>query len=223
MRPWPLEGSEIIMAQGKQAKVLTEVQVKTVLLHLEHHGRYPDRDRVMVLLSLKAGLRAKEIAGLTWGMVTDVNGDLGEAIALPNSASKGKGGGRTIPLNGELRAALVALKDRAASGSCAGSAEPRGRDLVGPDLPVIHSERRSGYSAAAVAVWFHRLYSDLGFSGASSHSGRRTFITKAAKKIVEAGGSLRDVQELAGHASLATTQRYIQGDTEAKRKVVALI
>ena len=63
----------------------------------------------------------------------------------------------------------------------------------------------------------------LGFSGASSHSGRRTFITKAAKEIVEAGGSLRDVQELAGHASLATTQRYIQGDTEAKRKVVALI
>ncbi len=53
-----------------------------------------------------------EIAGLTWGMVTDANGELGEAIALPNSASKGKGGGRTISLNPELRAALVALKDR---------------------------------------------------------------------------------------------------------------
>jgi integrase/recombinase XerD len=167
----------------------------------------------MVLLSLKAGLRAK-IAGLTWGWVTDVNGEVGDVIALPNSASKGKGGGRTIPLNAELRATLVALKDRV-------SQERRGRDLVGPDLPVIHSERRRGYSAAAVAVWFHRLYSD--FSGASSHSGRRTFITKAAKKIVEAGGSLRDVQELAGHAGLATTQRYIQGDTDAKRKVVALI
>ncbi len=67
---------------------------------------------------------------------------------------------------------------------------------------------------------FHRLYQDLGFSGASSHSGRRTFITRIAKKIVEAGGSLRDVQELAGHASLATTQRYIQGDSAAKRHVV---
>jgi integrase len=72
-------------------------------------------------------------------------------------------------------------------------------------------------------VWFHRLYADLGFTGASSHSGRRTFITRAAKKIVEAGGSLRDVQELAGHSSLATTQRYIQGDTDAKRKVVGMI
>lgn len=54
-------------------------------------------------------------------------------------------------------------------------------------------------------------------------SGRRTFITQAARKIIQCGGSLRDVQELAGHASLATTQRYIAGDAEAKRRVVALI
>jgi integrase/recombinase XerD len=75
----------------------------------------------------------------------------------------------------------------------------------------------------ATTVWFARLYEALGFVGASSHSGRRTFITKAARKIVEAGGSLRDVQELAGHSSLATTQRYIAGDAEAKRRVVALV
>ena len=125
------------MAQGKQAKVLSEAQAKAVLRHVEDHGRYPDRDKVMVLLSLKAGLRAKEIAELTWGMITDANGELGDAIALPNSASKGKGGGRTIPLNAELRAALATLKARAAHGSW-------GRDLVRPDLPVIHGERRKG-------------------------------------------------------------------------------
>jgi integrase/recombinase XerD len=204
------------VAQGKQAKVLTEAQAKAVLRHLDHHGRYPQRDRVMVLLSLKAGLRAKEIACLTWGMVTDANGEVGDAIALPNVASKGKGGGRTIPLNNELREALVALRVVAARGRW-------GKDLIGPGLPIIHSERRKGYSAAAVAVWFHRLYTELGFTGASSHSGRRTFITRAAKRAVEAGGSLRDVQQLAGHSSLATTQRYIEGDTEAKRKLVNLI
>jgi integrase len=77
-------------------------------------------------------------------------------------------------------------------------------------------------SAGAVQVWFHRLYASLGFAGASSHSGRRTFVTRCAKNIIAAGGSLRDVQELAGHASLATTQRYIQGDTDAKRRVVDL-
>jgi integrase/recombinase XerD len=72
-------------------------------------------------------------------------------------------------------------------------------------------------------VWFGRLYRKLGFTGASSHSGRRTFITQAARKIIQCGGSLRDVQELAGHASLATTQSYIAGDAEAKRRVVALV
>ncbi len=58
----------------------------------------------------------------------------------------------------------------------------------------------SGLSAASVAVWFHRLYSGIGLAGCSSHSGMRTFITQAARKIVEAGGPLRDVQQLAGHA-----------------------
>ena len=78
-------------------------------------------------------------------------------------------------------------------------------------------------SGASVAVWFHRLYSDLGLEGCSSHSGRRTFVTRAAKKCIEAGGSLRDVQQLAGHSHLATTQRYIEGDSEAKRRLVSMI
>jgi len=71
-----------------------------------------------------------------------------------------------------------------------------------------------------IAVWFHRLYNRLGLKGASSHSGRRTFVTEFAKTIVAHGGSLRDVQQLAGHASLATTQRYIEGNSDAKRAAV---
>jgi hypothetical protein len=91
----------------------------------------------------------------------------------------------------------------------------RTRVFCASALPVV-------VTLASPMVWFHRPYQDLGFAGASSHSGRRTFITRTAKKIVEAGGSLRDVQELAGHTSLSTTQRYIQGDTAAKRRVVDL-
>jgi integrase/recombinase XerD len=161
----------------------------------------------MILLSVRAGLRAKEIADVTWGMVTDAEGDVGSALHLSNGASKGKNGGRVVPLNKELRAALIALKAK--------------RNVEAGDR-IIHSERDLGMSAGAVQVWFHRLYNDLGFEGASSHSGRRTFVTRCARNIVAAGGSLRDVQELAGHASLATTQRYIQGDTAAKRRVVDL-
>ena len=75
----------------------------------------------------------------------------------------------------------------------------------------------------AVAMWFQRLYETLGFEDCFSHSGRRTFITKAARKVSEASGSLRGVQQLAGHSSLQTTQRYVEGDTYAKRKLVNLI
>jgi integrase/recombinase XerC len=198
------------MAKGlaKQAKVLTEGQIRAALSAVARR-RYPERDRAMVLLSVRAGLRAKEIAMVTWGMVCDADGDVGDALHLTNKASKGENGGRAVPLNKELRAALVALKAT--------------RNAPEPSEHIIHSERDLGMSANAVTVWFHRLYASLGFAGASSHSGRRTFVTRCAKKIVEAGGSLRDVQELAGHASLATTQRYIQGDSAAKRKVVDLL
>ena len=196
--------------QGRQAKILSDAQVRAALGHVDSVSRYPERDRVMILLSVKAGLRAKEIACLTWSMVTDAQGELGDAIHLPNSASKGKNGGRTVPLNPALREALEVLRAK------------RG-DEAAPQSRIIHSERGDGYSAAGMQVWFARLYGALGFDGASSHSGRRTFITKAAKRIVEAGGSLRDIQELAGHSSLATTQRYIQGDSRAKQNVVRMI
>jgi integrase/recombinase XerC len=74
-----------------------------------------------------------------------------------------------------------------------------------------------------VRLWFHRLSTALKMDGCASHSGRRTFIPRAARTVSQVGGSLRDVQELAGHTSLAMTQRSIEGDTEAKRKLVALL
>src|SRR5262249_7889989 len=97
-----------IVGQGKQAKVLTDSQIKAVLAAVEDR-RYPLRDRVMVLLSIRAGLRVKEIAMIRWSMVTDAEGHVGDALHLPNKASKGKNGGRTVPLRAELRDALQKL------------------------------------------------------------------------------------------------------------------
>lgn len=196
------------MALGTQAKIISDKQVRAVLAELDTR-RYPFRDRVMFMFSLKAGMRAKEIACVTWGMVTDAEGEIADVIALENRAAKGKSG-RVIPMHSDLKAALIALR------------QERG-DKVRPDLPVTHSERDRGLSPGAIAVWFHRLYFGLGMVGCSSHSGRRTFITRAARKIGEVGGSLRDIQQLAGHSSLGTTARYIEGDHDAQRKLVALI
>jgi integrase/recombinase XerC len=196
------------MPQGRQAKILNPRQETAILRYLET-TRYPERNRVIFLLSLKAGMRAREIAAVTWAMVTDGEGQVGDAIALENRASKGQSG-RLIPLHPLLRAALLELHQR------------RG-DLVRPERAVVYSERGLAMSAATVRLWFHRLYNTLNMTGCSSHSGRRTFITRAARKVSEVGGSIRDVQQLAGHASMQTTQRYIDGDADAKRKLVYLL
>src|SRR5438105_12787892 len=113
--------------QGKQAKIVSPTQERAILGYLVT-TRYPARDRVMFLLSMKAGLRAKEMASLTWAMVTDAQGQVAEVLHVPNRASKGKTGGRTIPLHPDLQAALVTLQTA------------RG-DMATPERPILFSER----------------------------------------------------------------------------------
>ena len=196
------------MSLGKQAKTLTKPQIDAVLGYLTN-TRYPVRDRVIFLLSVKAGLRAKEIASLTWSMVTDAEGVLTDVISLTDIASKGRGG-RVIPINKDLKAALVALKDGADKASR-------------PSSYVVTTERAGRTSSYAIVNKFAAWYRALGFNGASSHSGRRTAITAWARRISTVGGSLRDVQLLAGHSALSTTQRYIESDGLAQRRVVEMV
>ena len=85
---------------------------------------------------------------------------------------------------------------------------------------IIKSQNGEGMNAQVVTNWFFNLYRELGFDGCSSHSGRRTAITRWARRISSVGGSMRDVQSLARHSSLAMTQRYIEVSEDACRKVV---
>jgi integrase/recombinase XerD len=190
---------------GKQAKILSQQHVEDLLLFADT-TRHPLRNRVIILLSLKAGLRAAEIANLTWDMVQTPAGELGHTIELRDAAAK-MGHGRIIPLQNDLRNAMLAWRQ------------------ISPTRcgPVIRSERGRKMTALSIVVWFHRAYTRLGLEGCSSHSGRRTFITRAARLAHKAGGSLRDVQLLAGHSSIQTTQRYIDGDSDVQRRLVALL
>lgn len=192
---------------GRQAKTLTSSQVRAVILHLAG-TRNPIRNRLIFLLSVKAGLRAKEIAELTWRMVTDAQGGITREIRLENTASKGNSGG-VIALNSDLADALKEWRKRCW--------------VTDGNGKVITTERAKTTSSQMIVNLFREWYQDLGFEGCSSHSGRRTFITSAAKKISLVGGSLRDVQALARHSSLSMTQRYIEADVDAQRKVVELI
>ena len=195
------------MSLGRQAKTLSKAQIEAVVGYL-NSTRYPLRNRVILFLSVKAGLRAKEIANLTWPMVTDSSGYVGDFIRLENRASKGKFGGRVIPINAALKEVLEELH--------------RKKWLADRGY-VIRTERSNRISPQAIVNLFSKWYAAVGFQGCSSHSGRRTFITNAARRISTVGGSLRDVQLLAGHTNLRTTQGYIEGDGEAQQRIVQVI
>jgi integrase len=195
---------ELIQMAGKQAKILSNDQLSDLLLYASC-TRHPDRNRLIAVLSAKAGLRAGEIANLTWAMVLGPGGEVGSAIELRDHAAKNQRG-RRIPVHPDLRQALMTW-----------------RPMTDGTGPVIRSERGHAMRPVSIVIWFARAYRAIGLEGCSSHSGRRTFITRAARLVHKAGGSLRDVQLLAGHQSIQTTQRYIDGDTDAQRKLVSLI
>ncbi len=188
---------------GRQAKTITPTMLRRMLAHVGS-TTFTARDRVIILLSVKAGLRACEIARLDWSMVLDARGQVASFIEVRDAIAKMRGG-RRVPLHDDLRRALIKLKSR--------------RAVSGP---VIRSARGGSMQPNSIVNWFVALFDELGFEGCSSHSGRRTFITNAARNAHRAGCSLRDVQLIAGHKSIVVTQAYIDGQTLAQRRLVAL-
>ena len=179
----------------KQARTLDDRRVASCLKSVAN-----ETEKAMILLSIKAGLRAAEIADLTWDRI-DFEGN----ILLLTETKGGKP--RSLPINAQLREALLALYAHR------GKSE---RVIIGPFGRPL--------SANSVAQWFRGFYVNrMGWEGFSSHSGRRTFVTKAARAIIEAGGTLKDVQSMVGHADMKTTSRYIDTNEDAQKRVVDMI
>ncbi|HUQ35574.1 MAG TPA: site-specific integrase [Aestuariivirga sp.] len=191
--------------KGRPAKVLGVTAMRQAM-SIAGRQKLGLRNKAIILLSFKAGLRAGEIAALRWEMLLDATGRVGRFIELPARVAK-KGSGRRIPISPELLAVLGQLL----------------RERHTHEGPVIRSSRGRHMTAKAVVNWFTALYRNAGLEGCSSHSGRRTFVTRAARLITRAGGSLRDVQQLAGHRSIQTTQGYIEGDAQAQHRLVRMI
>ncbi|SDG91911.1 tyrosine-type recombinase/integrase [Pelagibacterium luteolum] len=192
----------------KQAKVLTEQELKRVLVVCEsmQNGK---RNRIAVLLSHYAGLRVGEIASLKWVDVLMANGTIKDQFWLKAENTKSNEA-RAVYLNGRLQRELGAWK------SCLSQ--------LSTDTPVIPSQKRSmryqnelgHFSANSLCQLFARIYRAAGIDGASSHSGRRWFITKLA----HSGVSPKVIMTLAGHKNLTTTQRYIEVNDEMMARAV---
>lgn len=188
----------------KQAKVLSEQELKRVLAVVAG-SRHAARNRLAILLSHLAGLRVGEIAALLVGDVIDQEGRARDQLHLNSAYTKG-GLSRTVFINKRLKreieqylSGLSGLPDR--------------------DRKLLTTQKKDGFSSNSLCQLFKEKYSKAGVDGASSHSGRRYFITKLA----HAGVSPKVIMDLVGHKHLTTTQRYIDVNDEMKKAAVEVI
>jgi len=181
---------------GGKAKMLDDTEFNRVLRYIERRRVSREADRLKVYLSFGAGLRSCEISGLRLGDVINADGSTADIIQVRAGATKG-GRGREIPMHPDVKRAVDDFRLK----------YPRAEWLA------VSDRYGTGYAkhqdANAVSVWFHWLYRQCGLEHCSSHSGRRTFITKLARNLGPST-SLRDVQRLAGHVRLDTTETYIE-------------
>lgn len=190
----------------KQAKTLDSDQFDRLLNFINKKSSMPVRDRLMALLSFKAGLRVSEIAKIDLTAMTNAEGKIAKIITIFSNVGKKKRM-REIPMHADIADALAEfMKTYPEATYIAISSQPF-RYRKPEDVPAAAYRRMSVNS---LTVYFHWLYRQAGFEGASSHSGRRTFGTQLARRANNFHNSLKDVQLLMGHARLDTTERYLE-------------
>lgn len=187
----------------RQAQTLSDADIKRVM-NFCNTRRHSQRDRTIIMLSILAGLRAKELAALRVGDVYDAAGAVRDQFVMSGSQTKG-GAARRVYVNRKLKRVLEQY-----------------RSVVGKrsrDEALFMTQQRTSFSANTMCQLFIQIYKDCGLRGATSHSGRRTFITKLANT----GINVRLLAALAGHKSIGTTQRYIDVNDTQLAKAVELV
>jgi len=187
------------------AKSLTPAEVQRVLDYIAHNAN-AQRNRVMFLLTAMAGLRVSEVACMTLDDVRDADGAVRSEVFFAAERVK-HGHARTVYISTRLQ---QELSDYIASRNW--------RDAEQPLFPTHRGLRRT-FSANTLTQYFFWMYQRVGVKGASSHSGRKTFLTSLASQ----GVSVFVLAALAGHKSIATTQRYVTVNDETKRRAVELV
>jgi integrase/recombinase XerD len=197
-----------------QARVLTERELRKVL-NFCNTQPHATRNRTMLLCTHMAGMRVGEVAALTVSDVLAMDGTVKEEIALSALQTKGNKA-RTVLVPRKLRDELTSyLQQRYGISNLLAVTQT---DTQRALFPTQKNPKR-GFTANTLCQLFHKIYKDSQMYGATSHSGRRTFITKLADK----GVGVRVLMALAGHKSIATTQRYIELNPTIMKAAVELI
>jgi len=190
---------------SKQAKTLTQTELRRVLDYIATR-KHAVRNRAVLMTTFLSGMRVGEVASLKYSDVVDSSGSIKAEIRLSAQQTKTK----------EARVVFVSDKLRKELEVYCRCYKPNN-----PNRKLFYSqkEKSDGFSANTLTQFFHYLYKRVGIEGASSHSGRRTFITNLANK----GIGVRVLMSLAGHRSITTTQAYIDVNDDMKRRAVELV
>lgn len=189
---------------AKQAKTLTQAEIRRVLDYIATR-KHSLRNRAMLMTTYLSGMRVAELASLRYKDVVDADGNIRNEIRLSAEQTKGN----------EARVVFVSEKLSKELERYISIYKPK--DF---NLKFFYSQKAKsdGFTANTLTQFFHYLYKQSGIDGASSHSGRRTFITNLANK----GISVRVLASLAGHKNISTTQCYIDVNDEMMRKAIEL-
>jgi integrase/recombinase XerD len=177
-----------------QAKTLSKAELKQLLHVTNSCSRYSQRDATMLLFTHLCGLRVGEVAALRFDDILDANGNVRDEMTLDAARTKSKRA-RKIFLPKQMQGQLSAYTSSASKRS------------------------QHGYLFSTATQHLQRLYARAGISGATSHSGRRTWLTALSQR----GVSVFVLAEMAGHRSIQTTQRYVTVNDEMKRNAAELI
>ena len=196
-----------------QARTLNEKELNLLLLYI-NTTKHAARNRAMALMTFWGGMRIGEVAATKIGDVLATDGTIKNEIRSTAEQTKGKHA-RTVILADKLRKELLNyLQQRFGT-----------KQLIALNYtdkmskPLFNTQKREGFTANTACYHFHMLYKAAGLDGASSHSGRRSFLTHLSAKAVP----LKVLMELAGHRQAQTTMRYINVTTDMKKAAVELI
>jgi len=189
----------------KQARVLEKAELRRVLDHISTRP-HAARNRCLVLMSFKCGLRAKEISSLRYQDVIGSDGTIKDEIYLAPEQTKGRHS-RTIYVNTKMRKELA---------DYVAAVPPKNMEWA---FFGTQKNPKRGFTPNTLVQFFHTLYENCQISGASSHSGRRSFCTQ----LCNSGVSIQHIQRLAGHRDIQTTAQYLSSNPSQLKAAVELV